>query len=304
MSMDSFMFKGDNGQDVFCWYWSTPDKPPKGVVQIFHGMAEHAARYAELAGFLNERGYAVYASDQRGHGKTGAVNHNLGDLDEDGFNGIVRDQSLLTKRIRDEYPGIPLFILAHSFGSFIGQEYIKRYGDGIDGIILSGSCWMEGAFVGVGAFVAALSRLAGKSRPNRLADRLSFGSYNKRVRNPVSRFDWLSRDAEQVAKYEKDEFCGFVASCNFYYYFSKGLLQLSRNLEGIPKNLPVYIFSGAEDPVGQYGAGVTRLHGKYGSMGLRDLEFKLYPGGRHEMINEINRTEVYSDIAAWFEKHA
>lgn len=302
MGTTSFLFKCDNGQDAFCWYWNM-EEPPKGIVQIIHGQAEHAGRYFELAAYLNSLGFSVYASDLRGHGRTGEMNGNLGDFGDDGFNGIVRDQHLLTGKIRSEHPGIPLYILAHSFGSLIGQEYIKHYGNEIDGIILSGSCRMEGAFLWFGTALAAALRLFGKSKPCKLAYRLTTGSYFKKMKNPLSESDWLNSDPEQVKKFEEDKFCGFILSRNYYYYLGKAVLRLNKDTGRIPKNLPVALLSGAEDPVGLYGKGISKLYESYRSLGITDLEFKLYPGFRHEIINERNRQEVYHDIATWLQKH-
>lgn len=301
MGKQSFIFKGANGKDAFCWYWNSPAEP-KGAVQIIHGLAEHAERYSDLAEYLNSLGFAVYASDLRGHGRTGELNRNLCDLDRDGFNGIIQDQRILSGEIRGRHPGIPLFFFAHSFGSFVAQEYIKHHGREIDGLILSSTCRMGGLSMRIAALIAAICVVSGKSRPNRLGDFLSFGSYNKRIPTPSSKFDWLSRDPEQVKKYEADPLCGFVVSNNFFYYFTKGLVRLNRNTESIPKTLPVCLISGSEDPLGQYGKGIGKLHETYKRLGISDLEFKLYPECRHELINELNRTEVFSDIGAWLLK--
>jgi alpha-beta hydrolase superfamily lysophospholipase len=302
MNSESFHFTGANGQENFTWCWSAPQKP-QGILQIYHGMAEHAERYADFAGYMNSLGFSVYACDLRGHGRTGELNHNSCDIDKDGFNGIVQDQHLLSKLIGSRHPGVPLFVLGHSFGSFIAQEYIKHYGNDIEGVILSGSCMMGGPVVKLGCCLAAISVPLGRRRRNTLLDMLSFGSYNKAIENPVGKFAWISRDDGQVKKYEDDRFCGNVMSTNFYYWFFKGLNRLNENVGAIPKKLPVYLMSGDNDPVGQYGKGTARLYEMYGSAGIEDLQLKLYPGGRHEMINEINRQEVYQDIAAWLQKH-
>lgn len=302
MGNNSFTFKGANGQDIFCRFWGVSEKP-KGIVQIFHGLAEHSGRYADFAAYLNSLGFAVYACDERGHGKTGELNQNLCDLDGDGFHGIVRDQQILSKLIREKHPGTPLFIFAHSFGSFIAQEYIKQYGTEVDGLVLSGSCRMGGVVMAAGFVVAAMSLVFGRKRPNKLANQLSFGSYNKRIPNPAGKFDWLSCDKEQVKKYEEDPFCGFIVSCNFFFYMTKGLMLLNRKTGSIPKELPVYLIAGAEDPVGEYGEGVKQLYDGYKVLGIKDLQMKIYPGCRHEIINELNREEVLRDVSAWLQKH-
>jgi alpha-beta hydrolase superfamily lysophospholipase len=302
LNNESLHFTGANGQEIFTRCWNAPQKP-RGIIQIIHGMAEHAERYADFAGYMNSLGFSVYACDLRGHGNTGEMNHNFCDLDKDGFNGIMEDQNLLSKLIRTRNPGVSLFVFGHSFGSFIAQEYIKYYGGKIAGVILSGSCMMGGPVIKIACGLASLSLPFGKSRRNALLDKLSFGSYNKAISNPASKFAWISRDDEQVKKYDDDRFCGNVMSTNFYYCFFKGLIRLNRNIGSIPKNLPVYLMSGDNDPVGQYGKGTAKLYEMYRAEGIADLQLKLYPGGRHEMINETNRQEVYQDIAAWLDKH-
>jgi alpha-beta hydrolase superfamily lysophospholipase len=152
--------------------------------------------------------------------------------------------------------------------------------------------------------VATASLPFGRKRPNRVADALGFGSYNKNIENPSSKFAWTSRDEEQVKKYEADGFCGNILSVNFYYYLCKGLKNLYKDVERIPRNLPVCLISGDQDPVGLYGKGTRRLYELYRKMGISDLQLKLYPGARHEILNETNRDEVYLDMAAWLIKHS
>jgi alpha-beta hydrolase superfamily lysophospholipase len=302
MKQESFVFKGANGQDVFTWCWSPPGRP-RAVLQVIHGMAEHAGRYSEFAEYLNGRGFEIYACDLRGHGKTGELNGNLYHLDKDGFSGIVEDQKILSDIIMKKRTGTPLFILGHSFGSFVLQEYLKRYGN-ISGVILSGSCKMDGPEVKAGLAVAMLSLLFGGRRPNKLINKLSFGTYNARIEKPGSAFSWLSRDFDQVRKYDDDRFCGNVMSTGFYFCFFKGLVRLYRRADAgrINVKLPVAILSGTCDPVGKYGKGVKKLYEWYKSIGMEDVLLKLYEGARHEIINEINRQEVYGDIASWIEK--
>ncbi len=303
MRRENFTFVGANGQDVFTWCWNTADIP-LGIIQIFHGMAEHAERYNDFAVYMNTEGFAVYACDQRGHGRTGELNHSSNHVGNEGFDGIVEDQKLLSKLIWDKYPDIPLYILGHSFGSFVAQEYIKHNSSDISGVILSGSCMMKGTEVKAGYVAAMLSLIFGRGRPNKLLDKLSFGSYNKAIENTVCKFSWLSRDEDQVKKYETDNFCGNIMSTNFFYCFFKGLNRLYdfNCTDKIPKTLPIYIMSGESDPVGKYGVGVKKLHAWYKTLGIIDLQFKLYQDGRHEMLNELNREEVYRDISAWLQK--
>ncbi|HEX2947789.1 MAG TPA: alpha/beta hydrolase [Clostridia bacterium] len=302
MSQESFTFTGVNGQKVFVHSWSA-DVTPRCILLIIHGMAEHGGRYSDFAGFLNEKGISVYAPDMRGHGETGELNGNLCHLEYGGFNGIVEDHAKLARLLGEKHAGIPLFILGHSFGSFIGQEFIKRYGKEISGAILTGSNFMKDPLFQFGRIVAFLSMAFGSRRPNRLIDFMGFKPYNKRITNPVSKFTWLTRDESIVRSYDNDRYCGIVMSTGFYYCFFKGLNSLYGGKPGIPAKLPVAIFSGSDDPVGKYGEGPKKLYEWYRSIGLEDLSLKLYEGARHEILNETNKAEVYLDISAWLYKH-
>ena len=289
-----------------CLYcWETAEKPA-AVLQIFHGMAEHAGRYGRLAAFLNSHGIAVFGNDLRGHGKTAQQNGKPGVTGKNGLYRMVEDQYLITKELKQRYPEIPVFVLAHSFGSFVGQEYITRYGNEIDGIILSGSAAQIGAEIRLGKLLSRLQTgIWGEEKPARLIEKLSFGTYNKKIAEPKSSFDWLSRDEAEVLKYMEDKDCGFTCSAGFYYYFMSAMLNLydEKKLGNIPKNLPVYLLAGREDPVGNYGRKVEKLYEIFDSLGLRDLKMKLYEGSRHEILNELNRDEVSGDILNWINSH-
>ena len=305
MEKQNAYIKGHGGWDLYLYQWNEV-KDPVGAVQILHGMAEHTGRYKAFAEFLNKQGYVVYGHDHRGQGYSCKSLEELGSVGEESFNNAVQDANLVTQIIKKNHAELPVFIFAHSFGSFVGQEYITRYGHDIAGIILSGSAAQTGAEVSAGAFVAALQkRLFGSEKKGKLLNSLSFGSFNKRIKNPETSFDWLSRDGQEVSKYRADPRCGYVFSIGFYYYFFKGLKKLYQydKLERIPLNLSIFILSGEEDPVGKYGQSVKKLDQIYRKLGLKAVELKLYSGGRHEMLNEINRDEVFMDIADWLNKN-
>lgn len=291
--------------DVYIHSWKDVGNP-KGVVQIFHGMAEHAARYGGFSEYLNKAGFIVFADDHRGHGKTAGTVEELGYIGEDGFNKIVEDERLISLKIRREYPGLPVIILGHSFGSFIAQDYMTRYGKDIAGVILSGTSMMDGIKVPVGKLIAWFQKtFLGERGKSYLLNRMGFNKYNKKVENPASAFSWLTRDMDIVRKYEDDPFCGTVFTASFYFYFLKGLggLYKADKLAEIPQTLPVLIIGGMADPVGAYGKDAVRLRDRYLQLGLDDVNMKLYPGARHEVLNEINRQEVYGDVLAWITKH-
>lgn len=299
--MTSVFIKGFLGSNIFLRVWDQLDNP-KGLVQIFHGMAEHSKRYENFANFLNEKGYIVYANDHRGHGNSIFPNKPLAYIGQDGFNKIVEDENIISDYIRKKHKGLPLYIFAHSFGSFIGQEYIIKNSHKIDGIILSGSAKQDGLDIKAASLLAAIqNKLIDNEKPAKLIDKLSFGSYNDGIQDQRTKFDWLSRDKEEVDKYIADPLSGYISPINFYYNFFKGLRGLYKKdrLNSIDKKLPILVLSGDKDPVGKYGKSVKNLYDQYRDLDIRDTSLKLYEGGRHELLNEINKEEVYDYIYQW-----
>ena len=300
----STLLERDQDFKVFLRIWDDVENP-KAVVQIFHGMAEHSERYDNFARYLNSKGFIVYADDHRGHGlsvKEGSVKGYIG---EDGFNKIVEDEKEISNLIRKNYKDLPLYIFAHSFGSFIGQEYIIRYSKEIDGIILSGSCKQDGIDLKMGKFLASIQKLLfNENAKAKLIDKLSFGNYNSKVKNRKTNCDWLSRDEKEVNKYIDDEMCGFISPINFYNNMFNGLSELYKleKLNKIDKNLSILVISGDEDPVGKYGIGVSRLYKQYVDLGINNSTIKLYEGGRHELLNETNKHEVYDFVYNWLKE--
>jgi alpha-beta hydrolase superfamily lysophospholipase len=278
----------------------------KGVVQISHGMAEWAYRYDYFAKALNREGYIVYANDHRGHGLTAPSMEDVGYIsDNDGFFDKVEDMRELNQLIREEHPSLPVVLFGHSMGSFLSQRYIQLYGSDLVGVILSGSNGKQGPIINLGIALAYLEmKFKGRRHRSRLLDKLSFGSYNRAFPDNRTKFDWLSRDEKLVDRYIEDPYCGGIFTSSFFYDFLRGLKMITRrkNLEAVPKNLPIYIFSGSMDPVGGFGKGVEKLKEMYETHGLKEVSLVLYPEGRHEMLNEINRDEVIEDIVRWLDK--
>lgn len=298
---EGIYLKAGDGADIYVYQWLNVSHP-RAAVQIFHGMAEHAGRYQAFAEFLNRNGFVVYADDHRGHGKTAGTVEKVGYIGEDGYNKIVEDESMITAFIKEKYPGLPVFVFAHSFGSFIGQSYITMYGGDIAGIILSGSAARSKFEIGFGRVLTTLDKaITGEEKQSLLMNSICFGTYNKKITDSKSAFAWISRDAKEVEKYEMDIYCGTVFTVNYFYYMFKGLQELYEKgvFDRIPKTLPIYLMSGTADPVGSYGKCVYKLYDKYKKVNIKNLELKLYQGGRHEMLNEINREEVFNDILYW-----
>lgn len=303
--MKNEKFTSFDGTVLQCYLWNDV-KNPKGVVQISHGMAEHARRYNNFATFLNRNGYIVYADDHRAHGLTstkqstkGVKGYHKGDI----YMDTVKDEIAITDYLAEKY-GLPVVYLGHSYGSMLGQRYIEMPNKSC-GAVLCGSANMKGAVLGLGSSIANMQyALLGGEKEGKLLNSLSFGSYNAKFKKDKTPFAWLSRDKEQVKKYIFDEQCGYTMSIAFFKFFFQGLKSSykSDNLAGIDKNKPVAIFSGAQDPVGGAGKLVKKLYDMYKNLGVKDVTMKLYDGARHEILNETNNAEVYADFLAAIEK--
>ena len=293
-----------DGLELATYVWE-PTGSPKAVVQIAHGMAEHAKRYDRLAQALNAAGYAVVAHDHRGHGESVADPKDVGYLaDAAGWSGAIVDIRAVGEYARERFPGVPHVLLGHSMGSFMSRELVSRGSEGIDALVLSGTGGDQGLLGRVGAVVAALEgRLRGRRHPSNLMNTLTFGAFNKEFKPARTDFDWLSRDADEVDKYIADPACGAVFTSGFYADMLGGVNALSPDASPakIRKDLPVYLLAGSADPVGGE-KGVTSVRDQLVKVGLTDVTMKIYPGGRHEMFNETNRDEVTADLVAWLDR--
>jgi len=316
----------DDGVQLYLRRWKTPS-PKKAVLHIVHGMAEHSRRYGRLAQRLVGEGIEVWAADQRGHGETtkNAKNdpHKGGKLghcaDGDGFARVTLDIDTLNKAIRKEYPELPIFLLGHSWGSFIAQNYIENYdslaegkskGENpsvhLAGCILSGTRGPDGIKIAMGApFMSFLAFILGEGRSSRIAKAMADGPYSKAFRPNRTNFDWISRDEREVDAYVADSFCGKLCSVGFYRDMARALKRIHRpeEMAKIRKELSVYIFSGSADPVGDMGKSPADLAVAYKHLGIKDLETVLYPDARHETLNETNRDEVQESLLSWLLRH-
>jgi len=301
MNSADFVFKTVDGANLHVSGWTV--QQPKAIVQILHGMAEYGSRYARLAEALASAGYSTYAHDHRGHGKSIPAGSEPGHAaDSDSWNRVVEDAHGVNREIAKRHPGIPIIILGHSMGSFILQQLLFEHPNDMVAAALSGSNGKPPAIAALGKLIARIERLrVGKSKPSPLLQRLTFGEYNKPYASPRTEFEWLSRDPDEVDKYVADPLMGFAVSTQTWLDLLNALDRISNpsNIAKIPKGMPIYLFAGDQDPVGDKGKGMKNLYDAYKRAAIFDVRLKLYPGGRHEMLNETNRQEVMNDFIAW-----
>ena len=298
-----FYFDSLGGGIIHGCRW-TPEGEVKAVMQIVHGIAEYVERYDDFANFLNTRGILVVAEDHMGHGKSICEATPTGCF-AGGWQTAVKDTYRLLKKTMEEFPDVPMILFGHSMGSFMARTILASYSDsGIAGAIICGSAWMPGAVISAGKAVASLvCKQNGEQNPSKLLQSMMFGGYNKKIEHPRTPSDWLTRDQKIVDAYEADPLCGFIPSAGLVRDMMTGLqyIQNSKNLDGMKKDLPVYFIAGGDDPVGGYGAGVRQAAEEFKKHGMEKVDVKIYPLCRHEIHNEINRQEVYEDVANWVE---
>ena len=304
MRKEEFYFDSRDGQSKIHAVRYTPETAEIiGVVQIVHGMAEYVERYEEFAKFLTDRGFAVTGDDHLGHGKTVPQGGVYGYFcEQDPATVVVRDVHRLKKVTQNLYPNVPYIIVGHSMGSFILRNYLCRYGSGISGAVIMGTGMQPPMLIKLGKAVAAVQKLfCGSRHVSKLIDKVAFGGYNDRYASARTSVDWLSRDEAQVDKYVADPMCGFIFTVNGFQASFELIdrIQKKENLEKVPKNLPVFMVSGDDDPVGDYGKGVQRAYDSLKGVGLENIQLKLYEKGRHELVNEVNREVVMQDIYDW-----
>lgn len=273
------------------------------ILQIVHGMAEYIERYEALAQYLGEKGILVTGDDHLGHGKSAEKKGNYGYFcEQDPATVVVRDVHRLKKMTQEEYPGVPYVILGHSMGSFITRNYLFRYGTGIQGAIICGTGSQPPALIKLSLLIANIQGLfLGQKHVAKFIDKLAFGSYNKRISNPRTPFDWLCTDEKVVDAYMKDTFCGFTFTVNGFKTLFTLIDRLNQeeNINAMPKELPVHFIAGDMDPVGNYGQGVRKAYDDFAKAGMSRISIKLYPGDRHELLNEKDKQQVYEDIYPW-----
>ena len=305
---NTFRFPSCDGtHQIFARQWLPTEGQPRAVVQIVHGVSEYIDRYAAVARFLADHGFVVVGGDHLGHGRTASGPEEYGFFTEQkGWHTVSGDVRRLRTLMGQKYPDLPYFMLGHSMGSFLARTYLIDWPGTLTGAILSGTGQEAPAMVAAGWHMANLvSKFSGPRAHSKLVEKLSFGAYNKQFAPTRTRADWISRDEAVVDAYIADPLCEFLPTAGMFRDMMEGLQYIANknNLKKMDPATPVYIFSGDHDPVGGNGEGVQKVAGFFREAGTEDLTVKLYPDGRHEMMNELNRDEVFADLLAWLENH-
>ena len=304
MEKIKFTLNSNNGEDTLACFLEIPEEP-KGILQICHGMCEYFGRYREFIDFMLLAGFAVCGHDHVGHGESARDEEHFGYFGKkDGHKVLALDAHLVSTYVKDQLPGLPLFLLGHSMGSFVARDYVSQFGKELDGVIIMGTAGPNPALQAGLTLAKALRHTKGELHRSKLLNNLAFGGYNKRIKDNRSRFDWLSRDMKTVVKYTDDKYCSFIFTTRG---FEDMFTLLGRvNDEGwaatVPTDLPVLLVAGDADPVGDYGKGVSLVHSWLEKAGVEDLILRLYPEMRHEILNELGREAVYTDLLLWLEK--
>ena len=304
--MSDFTFPSSDGvHDIHCRLWE-PAGEVKAVVQLVHGVAEYIARYDAFASFLTDHGYAVCGDDHLGHGESIHDDTELGWFsDEKGWEHLVDDEKRLHDLLAEKYPGKPMILFGHSMGSFIARTYLGTYPQGLKACVLSGTGRQPGVVCAAGKVLAKREIKAhGSKYRSPTLQKIAFGSYLKKIENPVGPNDWICRDEAVVRAYDADPLCGFTATAGLMYDMMDGLSIIGRadHMAKMDNALPVLFIAGDADPVGAYGKGVQKVAGQFQKAGMKDVTVKLYPGHRHEVLNDLEKEKVWSDVLNWMEE--
>lgn len=302
--MEEFYFdSNDKKSKLHAVKWIPECEKPVSILQIVHGMAEYIDRYDGFATFLAERGILVVGDDHLGHGKSLGENGTKGYFCEGPADKIlVEDEQTLKKIMQQEYPDVPYFIFGHSMGSFITRNYLAQYGNEVQGAVICGTGMQAKGLLQFSLGLTKVLKLfQGDKHPSNLLNVAAFGSYCKKIDNAKTVFDWLSHDDAVVNAYIADPDCGFTFTINGF----RTMFQLIFNLHdrsyisGMPKELPLLLIAGHEDPVGDYGNAVEGVFKSYKELGMQHVDCKLYDNMRHEILNELGKETVYQDVYSW-----
>lgn len=284
-----------------------PEGDIKAILQITHGMVEYIERYEAFAQFLASKGFLVTGHDHLGHGKSIHSKNDLGYFaDEDGNRAVLYDIYQLTQITKEAYPNLPYFLMGHSMGSFYARQYLCEFGQELTGAIVMGTGCQPKALIQFGRLLIRIIALfKGWHYRCHLVDNMAFGSYNKAFEPARTTKDWLSKDSEMVDRYVADKLCGFTFTLNAYYNMFTGIHRLydKKLLTNMPKELPIFFVAGDKDPVGDFGKGVKKVVSTFKELGMKEVQLKLYADDRHEILNETDRDQVFTDLYRWLHSH-
>ena len=283
-----------------------PEGPVRATVQIVHGLAEYVDRYDEFMEYLSQAGFAVYGNDHIGHGNS-VHEDRWGYVGEQaGWSIMLTDILTLSRQIRTAHPDVPHFLFGHSMGSFLARSFLIKYPDLHDGCVICGTGHPARAVtMGARTLAAIEIKRHGPGYYSEMLDGVMNKQYNGGYDNPRTAFDWISSDPNRVDEYIADPKCGFVPTAGLLGEILKALSFITspRNIEKMAKDVPVYFISGAEDPVGELSQGVIRAYKAFLKAGMKDVSLKLYPNLRHEILLDVDRDEVMTDVLNWLEEH-
>lgn len=284
-----------------------PETEIKAVLQISHGMTEMIMRYDHFARFLNTKGILVIGNDHLGHGETADCDEDLGYFCPKNMSAtVVADLHSVTEYAKKEYPNVPYFLLGHSMGSFMARRYLMTYGEELTGAVIVGTGVQPGIVLAAAKTTAAVIQLfKGERHRSAYLAKASFGTYNKRFAADANNNAWLTKDEKIWEFYANNKYCNYSFTVNGYktLFDVLSFIQKKENIVKIPQKLPIFMISGTDDPVGNYGKGVQQIFETYKQTGMEDIRIKLYDGDRHEILNELDKDIVYDDIYCWLEQH-
>ena len=305
MSKREFTFLSKDGKTAIHAIEWKPEGEIKGILQICHGMVEFIDRYDAFASFLNKQGYLVIGHDHLGHGKSVTSEAEYGYFGHpDGNAYVIEDIHALRQSTQQQYPALPYFILGHSMGSFLTRQYLTTYAEGLSGAIIMGTGSQPQAVLGLAKGIcSSMAKIKGWHYRSEFVNNLAMGSYNKPFEPTRTSADWLTKDEAIVDAYLANPWCTFVFTINGYYQMFSGIEIAQRDADKVPKTLPMFIVSGKDDPVGNFGKGVKQVYEDYQAKGIKDIVMKLYVDDRHEILNETDKHAVYVDILTWMDQH-
>lgn len=302
MKREDFNFpSADRETEIHSVRW-IPDGEIRAILQIAHGMVEHIERYAPFAEYLAEQGILVTGNDHLGHGKSVADKDRLAHFPAGGNSILLRDMHTLRTMTQEKYPDVPYFLMGHSMGSFLTRQYICMRGEGLAGAVIMGTGNQDKATLGIAYRLASVkAKVQGEMHHSRLITNMAFGSYLKRIKDAKSPQAWLSVNEANVEAYDNDPLCGMIFTNQAFkeMFYSMLYLKERKHLEKIPRELPVILVAGSEDPVGSYGKAVRAVDEEYRKLGMEDVTCILYEGRRHEILNEDEPEIVSEDIIRW-----